>query len=220
MKVKRKYLLLLGSVCLATAGVCAVLLSDVAEAEGIQHATQETVVQQLPYVYVELEQLLGEKLEDRREVAQQLVDYENDQLDCMITAIFFEAGGEPKLGKQWVYHVINNRTKLGYRGNITWCDTIYDRWQFSFANDNPDVKPDFANATEDLLNTIRVAEDYFYGSLPIHDITDCSTHYLRNDWVSRTLWARQADRGTSPEGLERKAVIGQHTFYGPRGGCD
>jgi spore germination cell wall hydrolase CwlJ-like protein len=225
MKVKRKNLLFTGIIILAAIIMVAwVMKPSTAEAGGSGTGNDPPTVQKIlfdfPVQYVELEQLLGTVLEERREVVQAQVDYDNDQLDCMVTAIFFEAGGEPKLGKQWVYHVINNRTRLGYRNNVSWCSTVYDRWQFSFANDNPNIKPDFNRATKDLLETVKVAEDYFYGRTPDHDITDCSTHYLRTDWIQRTSWARLAEQGRSPEGLERKATIGEHTFYGPEGGCN
>lgn len=225
MKVKRKNLLLSAvvAVLFAVAFVWLVFVPAKVEARGgglQQPPTSQTILEDFPVVYVELEQMLGVVLEERREVERSMVESRNDQFDCMVTAIFFEAGGEPKLGKQWVYHVINNRTNLGYRGNMTWCSTVYDRWQFSFANDDPDIKPDFNNATSDLLETVKVVEDYLNNGMWDVDITDCATHYLRTDWIARTSWAYLADQGRSPEGLERKATIGDHTFYGPKGGCN
>src|SRR5690606_2466844 len=98
MKVKRKNLLLSAvvAVLFAVAFVWLVFVPAKVEARGgglQQPPTSQTILEDFPVVYVELEQMLGVVLEERREVEQSMVESRNDQFDCMVTAIFFEAGG-------------------------------------------------------------------------------------------------------------------------------
>lgn len=137
------------------------------------------------------------------------------QADCLIRALVFEAGGEPRLGKLWVLSVIQNRVDLKYRGMSTHCEVIFDDKQFSFANINPDRVPGY---TRDLVESTKlVVDEYLDRRKPrVYDITDCATHYLRTDWIDDTDWAKAAIEGKSPanEPLELKGVVGNHTFFG------
>lgn len=136
------------------------------------------------------------------------------QADCLIRALVFEAGGEPRLGKLWVLSVIQNRVDLNYRGKTTHCEVVFDNKQFSFANVNPDRVPDY---TRDLVESTEVVvKAYIYGYRHISDVTDCATHYVRTDWIDDTEWAVAALEGKSPpnEPLELKGVVGNHTFFG------
>ena len=60
------------------------------------------------------------------------------QLQCMATAIYFEAGNESDIGRIAVGKVIMNRVNSGRYGS-TICNVVYQRWQgrcqFTFACD-------------------------------------------------------------------------------------
>lgn len=155
----------------------------------------------------ELERQIDENVEERL-MRQAVLD--RTQIDCLVRALVFEAGGEPRLGKLWVLHVIENRVEKGYRGKSNHCDVIFDHKQFSFANINPDRVPKYS---ADLIESVQLATDFYRGKHA--DITDCATHYLRTDHIDKTKWARQAMNGESPEGLVLKATIGEHSFFGP-----
>lgn len=157
-----------------------------------------------------MEEELEEASEDIGEDLMTDAVYDHTQIDCLIRALVFEAGGETRLGKLWVLGVIENRTKLQYRGKVTQCAVIFDRKQFSFANINPGRVPKYS---ADLIESVQLAAEFYKSDR--RDITDCATHYVRTDHVSNTKWAEQAMEGTSPEGLRLKAIIGNHSFFGP-----
>lgn len=153
-------------------------------------------------------------LEMQGEVQRNAAD-DAQQLDCIIRALYFEAGGEPEIGIRWVYDVIKNRTDLKYRGNETYCQTIFDSKQFSFANLNPDRVP---TVNADLYQVTEIAKEIYYDQTH-RDMTCGSTHYLRKDIMWDVKWARQALKGDSDEGLVLKAIIGDHAFFG-KPGCN
>lgn len=153
-------------------------------------------------------------LEMQGEVQRNAAD-DAQQIDCIIRALYFEAGGEPEIGIRWVYDVIKNRTDLKYRGNETYCQTIFDSKQFSFANLNPDRVP---TVNADLYQVTEIAKEIYYDQTH-RDMTCGSTHYLRKDIMWDVKWARQALKGDSDEGLVLKAIIGDHAFFG-KPGCN
>lgn len=213
MKVKRGTLLSWGLI-LAAAVTVPLGLSKAWGGEGGKVAQLFILLEHEEVVNSDLVHLVEDGLTQRRVEVEEVQRVNNDAVDCVLAAVFFEARGEPVLGKQWVFHVINNRALLGYRGKNTWCDVVYDYKQFSFANEDPNIKPDFTRATADLQETVSVVEDIMENLSP-YDPTDCATHYLKTSWISKTLWAVQAEQGRSPEGLVRKGTVGNHTFYGP-----
>lgn len=56
---------------------------------------------------------------------------------CAGLNIYHEARGESLRGQVMVTHVAINRTKAGYRGAKTLCDTIHSPAQFSWTMENP-----------------------------------------------------------------------------------
>lgn len=216
VKIKVKHLIIVVLLGLAVTGV--LLGTAIA---GVETIEEDEVIVEAHSVndetLVTLESMFFEEIHHTRE---QIMDYATDdsqEVECLITAIFFEAGGEPELGKRWVFDVIDNRRKLGYRGKASFCEVIYDRWQFSFANMNPDRVP---NYSRDLIDTKELVLEMYY-DWEREDQTGCSTHYLAYNIVDPmdVTWARQALEGNSPEDLVWKATIGEHMFFGPSGGC-
>ena len=136
-----------------------------------------------------------------------------NEFDCMVTAIWFEARGEPPLGQRWVFDVIRNRADLNYRGQSTWCDVIYDRKQFSFANGNNSVRPREGTALTLIRERVRAWQ---YDPT---DVTCGATHYLREDIAWKVRWSRHALQGRSDEELVPLAIIGDHWFFGPEQEC-
>lgn len=152
----------------------------------------------------------AEKLRD-----EQVHKTEEDvkQIDCLIRNVLFESGGEPTIGQLWVLDVVRNRTLMQYRGNKTYCETVFDPKQFSWTNEDPDREPPL---TADLLVITELVKAWYYDQNH-KDRTCGATHYLRADWIWKTRWAQQAIDGTSPEGLTLLAVIGEHAFFGKQG---
>lgn len=143
-----------------------------------------------------------------------------DDFECVVTAIWFEARGEPVIGQRWVFEVIRNRAELGYRGQSNYCDVIYDPKQFSYANRDSSIRPVPKNSTEEaILSGIRARVfQWMYVDAPI-DISCGATHYLRYDIAWKVRWSRQALNRNSDEGLLPIAVIGDHWFFGPFTQC-
>ena len=159
---------------------------------------------------VTLEQVFEHNADEVKQGVKRNAAFDAEQLDCVIRALFFEAGGEPELGIRWVYDVIKNRTEGEYRGNTTMCETIFDNKQFSFANMNPDRVPQY---NEDLEQVTALAKEMYFDDHH-RDMTCGATHYLVKDIMWDVKWSRQALQGNSDEGLVLKAVIGDHAFFG------
>ena len=136
-----------------------------------------------------------------------------NEFECMVTAIYFEARGEPPLGQRWVFDVIRNRAALNYRGQSTWCDVVYDRWQFSFANADNSIRPREGRTLERIRARVH---DWMYDPT---DVTCGATHYLRYDIAWKIRWSIQALQGRSDENLVPLAIIGDHWFFGPKQEC-
>jgi hypothetical protein len=148
---------------------------------------------------------LGEEDED---IEEDLA--EERGIDCLATAMYFEARGEPARGQYVVGRVILNRVKSRFYPD-TICDVVYqnahlkNRCQFSFACDGlpNEVKEGeaweiirrraefLAECDEECMNAPPGASDLW-----------TSTHY-HADYVSPS-WAKK---------LHRTGRIGRHIFY-------
>jgi spore germination cell wall hydrolase CwlJ-like protein len=51
---------------------------------------------------------------------------------CLALAVYFESGGEPDLGKQYVAHVVMNRSTDYEESSV--CAAVFDPYQFSWTN--------------------------------------------------------------------------------------
>jgi len=129
-------------------------------------------------------------------------DFRRDQ-ECLATAIYFEARGEPELGQRAVAQVVMNRV-----ANPTYPDTVCgviyqnvhwrNRCQFSFACDGiPDRVRD--RTRWELAN--RIAKETLIGDSYLKKIGH-ATHYHAT--YVRPRWIR---------GMDRIDRIGRHIFY-------
>lgn len=122
---------------------------------------------------------------------------------CLATAIYFEARGEPQRGQIAVAQVILNRVASGdYPDTI--CGVVYqnqsrrNRCQFSFACDG---KPDTIKEKRAWAVAEEIAREVVIGDVGVAEIAG-ATHYHAS-YVS-PRWAPR---------LKRLARIGHHIFY-------
>lgn len=122
---------------------------------------------------------------------------------CLATAIYFEARGEPQRGQIAVAQVILNRV-ASERYPDSVCGVVYQNQgrrnacQFSFACDG---KPDTVREQSAWAVAREIAGEVLSGEASLHEITG-ATHYHAS-YVS-PRWAPR---------LKRLAKIGQHIFY-------
>ena len=122
---------------------------------------------------------------------------------CLATAIYFEARGEPQRGQIAVAQVILNRVASGtYPDTI--CGVVYQNknrrnaCQFSFACDG---KPDTIKEKKAWAVAEEIAGEVVSGEVQVAEVAG-ATHYHAS-YVS-PRWAPR---------LKRLAKIGQHIFY-------
>lgn len=164
---------------------------------------------------VKLEDLFNEEVDAIRE--DLLIDaaYHAEQIECLVKAVFFEAGNQSDMGKRWVYHVIHNRLEKQWRGKSTYCEIIYDDKQFSFANAGDRPLPEH---TANLLNAERVVLE-LYGK-PIHSDPTCGAdHYINPKLATDLSWYDAARKGTDETGRVILATVGDHVFIGLPNQC-
>ncbi len=122
---------------------------------------------------------------------------------CLATAIYFEARGEPQRGQIAVAQVILNRAQSSdYPDTI--CGVVYQNknrrnaCQFSFACDG---KPDTIKEKRAWAVAKEIAEEVIAGEVGVAAVAD-ATHYHASSVSPR--WAPR---------LRRLARIGHHIFY-------
>ncbi|KFB08435.1 cell wall hydrolase [Nitratireductor basaltis] len=129
------------------------------------------------------------------------------EIECLATAIYFEARGEPEAGQRAVARVILNRVESKYYPD-TVCDVVYQNdhmknaCQFSFACDGI---PDRLNEPRALKVAEKIARLIFECDSDGCDLDEGlarSTHY-HADFV-QPWWAKK---------LERTGQVGRHIFY-------
>ena len=116
-------------------------------------------------------------------------------LDCLAKNIYFEARGEPFLGKVAVAQVTINRTYHPYRFPSTICKTVYARKQFSWTSMGLKVK-DAKLWEESKLIASATIEGKAY--IPNFDALYFHANYVKPKWNKNK---------------EVIAVIGSHIFY-------
>lgn len=126
-----------------------------------------------------------------------------DERECLATAIYFEARGEPTGGQAAVAQVILNRAQSGDYPN-TVCGVVYqgqhrrNACQFSFACDG---KPDRIREKKAWAVATRIANEVADGVKRVADLRT-ATHYHAT-YVS-PYWA---------SAMRRLTRIGRHIFY-------
>ncbi len=132
------------------------------------------------------------------------------EVKCLATAIYFEARGEPELGRIAVAQVVLNRLKNPAYPN-TVCGVVYqnknkrNRCQFSFACDGiPDRVTEAGPWAELQALAKKIVNDD--RTLFLSDV-GAATHYHAN--YVRPRWARS---------MKKMDKIGRHIFYKTRNG--
>lgn len=125
------------------------------------------------------------------------------ELNCLATAIYFEARSEPDNGQIAVAQVVTNRVRSSYYPDSV-CGVVYqnknwrNRCQFSFACDR---YPDRVRDKSSWEKAMTFARDVMQGKAFLNTVND-STHY-HADYV-HPRWVR---------GMVKRDKIGRHIFY-------
>jgi spore germination cell wall hydrolase CwlJ-like protein len=138
-----------------------------------------------------------------RPLAEQVAAYgrtetDNQEQDCLASAVYFEARGEPLEGQLAVAEVVLNRTTSG-RYPTSICGVVTQPWQFSFVNRTRSI-PAANRGSEAWRRAVaiaRIAQDRTSDTL-----TDGVLWY-HADYVNPS-WGRR---------LNRETKIGLHIFY-------
>ena len=135
---------------------------------------------------------LGELVENYAGLAPQ-----NGEEDCLASAVYFEARGEPIEGQLAVAEVVLNRTQSG-RYPTTICEVVTQPWQFSFVRrGNIPAADRNSECWRRAVAIARIAETGASRMLP-HNVL-----WYHADYVSPS-WGRR---------LARNTKIGLHIFY-------
>ena len=127
-------------------------------------------------------------------------------LACLALAVYFEARGEPVIGQYAVAQVVVNRAEdPAFPDSI--CAVIHQGGeakiggcQFSFFCDGKSDRPYNKKAWDDAQ---AVAESVLLKGARLSELDGAL--WYRAVWINPPAWTA---------GLERKAVIGAHVFYG------
>ena len=134
------------------------------------------------------------------ELVEAYAGYDTDsrQQDCLASAVYFEARGEPIEGQLAVAEVVMNRASSGQYPE-TICEVVTQPWQFSFVNATGRI-PDANRSSEAWRKAVaiaRIAERGASRLLP-QDVLWYHADYVAPSWGRR---------------LARNAKIGLHIFY-------
>lgn len=116
-------------------------------------------------------------------------------LDCLASAIYFEARGEPLIGQLAVGSVIVNRASSG-RFPTSYCGVVFQRAQFSFVRGGrmPSINRQSA-AWKHAKAVATIADEGLWAS-PARDALFFHATYVRPGWK-----------------LQRVAQVNTHVFY-------
>lgn len=122
----------------------------------------------------------------------------DEEQDCLASAVYFEARGEPIEGQLAVAEVVMNRAASG-RYPTTLCGVVIQPWQFSFVNATgsiPAADRDSA-AWRRAVAVARIAQDGAAREVT-RDVLWYHADYVAPSWGRR---------------LDREEKIGLHIFY-------
>lgn len=122
-----------------------------------------------------------------------------DQVMCLAKNIYHEARGEGRLGMLAVASVTLNRVE-DHRWGDTVCEVVYQRKQFSWANDGEQPILD----SKAWLQAHKLAH---YAMTHRKARVTKATHYVHLKLDGRKGWMK---------GMKRLGTIGRHVFYDDR----
>lgn len=124
------------------------------------------------------------------------IQLSKEEFQCLARNIYFEARGEPLLGKVAVAQITHNRLK-SKRWGTTFCDVVYARKQFSWTFQA--VRMQIPHG-RDWIKSKAAAAEYLQGTR-ISNLAKAD-HYHSN--TVNPYWNRD---------MKVKAKVGQHIFY-------
>jgi spore germination cell wall hydrolase CwlJ-like protein len=124
-------------------------------------------------------------------------EIDDEQFQCLASAVYFESRGEPLAGQLAVAEVILNRVDSG-RFRATICDVVKQPSQFSFVRRG--VIPQPKRETAAWQRAVAVAHIAMNN---LHDVTGDDSLFFHATYVNPN-WGRPA---------RRIARIGNHIFY-------
>lgn len=121
----------------------------------------------------------------------------DEEMNCIATAVYFEARGEPFDGQLAVAEVVMNRAYSG-RYPSSYCAVVKQPWQFSFVRRGQFPRVDTQSAAWSYAQAIaRIAKQRLADALP-DDVLWYHADYVAPGWGRR---------------LSRVEKIGAHIFY-------
>jgi spore germination cell wall hydrolase CwlJ-like protein len=126
------------------------------------------------------------------------VETDNQEQDCLASAVYFEARGEELKGQLAVADVVLNRVASAKYPN-TICEVVEQPWQFSFVNATGRI-PAADRSSEAWKNAVAIARIAQAGTARA---VDSDVLWYHADYVSPS-WGRR---------LARQDKIGLHIFY-------
>jgi spore germination cell wall hydrolase CwlJ-like protein len=135
---------------------------------------------------------------DRQVQAYGRTETDNQEQDCLASAVYFEARGESLEGQLAVAEVVLNRVNSG-RYPTTICGVVEQPWQFSFVNATGRI-PQANRASDSWRKAVaiaRIAQDGVRSQLS-RGVLWYHADYVAPSWGPR---------------LDRETKIGLHIFY-------
>jgi len=128
------------------------------------------------------------------------IEISDTDFNCLVEAIYFEAGAEDRIGQRAVAHVVLHRVHSP-RFPDTVCGVVHDSnrrgCQFSYWCDG---KSDGMHDDERWANSKQAATEVLSGAYP--DVTNGALFYHAR--FVRPVWSKK---------LQKTATIGGHIFY-------
>ena len=165
---------------------------DAAAAEAAPAEVAERIVQMVDAA-VPRPRTLGELVD-----AYQGTETADQEQDCLASAVYFEARGEPIEGQMAVADVVLNRV-ASERYPDTICEVVEQPWQFSFVNATGSI-PEANRSSEAWRNAVAIAR---IATANVGRKVSEDVLWYHADYVSPS-WGRRLDRETK---------VGLHIFY-------
>ena len=130
--------------------------------------------------------------------AYKAADIADEEQDCLASAVYFEARGEPIEGQLAVADVVLNRV-ASKKYPDTICDVVEQPWQFSFVNATGRI-PEANRASESWVKAVAISKIALEKAARevSEDVLWYHADYVAPSWGKR---------------LDREKKVGLHIFY-------